>query len=242
MFRCAAAFALLSLGACTAAPSQAQQAQKGSVTGRVVDEQGKPVAGAEIFANYQSFGGGRAMQYGASHQRGTKTAANGTYRIQVADMAPGEYSVSGYARIQVGDRQYQVDLIVDDEANFASTAATVRNFRLGYAEGKNGSDYGVGGIVLIQNAVMDYTPLDQVEVTLAPSKGGAPLTRRLRQTGEGWVATGVPFDDYRVSVRYQGSPLLVRDGGSGPWLDSVVGTFKPLGATSYEMRVDVRQP
>lgn len=242
MFRYAIAFALISLGcACAPSPSQAQ-AQRGSVSGRVVDEQGRPVAGAEIYVNYQSFGGGRAMQYGASHQRGTKTGPNGTYRIRIADMAPGEYSVSGYAKLQVGDQQMQVDLIVDNEANFASTAATVRNFRLGYVEGKNGSDYGVGGIVLVQTAVMDFTPLDEVEVTMVPSRGGASLTRRLRQTGEGWVATGVPFDDYRVSVRHQGRRLLVRDGGSGPWVDSFVGKFKPLGSTSYEMRIDIKQP
>lgn len=242
MFRYAIAFALISLGcACAPSPSQAQ-AQRGSVSGRVVDEQGEPVAGAEIYVNYQSFGGGRAMQYGASHQRGAKTGPNGTYSIRVADMAPGEYSVTGYAKLRVGGQEIQVRLIPDNEANFASTAATVRNFRLGYAEGRGESSYGVGGIVLVQTAVMDFTPLDQVEVTLVPARGGAPLTRRLRQTGEGWAATGVPFDDYRVSVRYQGRQLLVRDGGSGPWVDSFTGRFKPLGASSYEMRIDIKQP
>lgn len=225
--------------ACGQTESIAQTPQAGWVVGKVVDQQGRPVAGAKIFVRYQSFGGGRAGRYGGSIGVDAVTGPNGTYRAKVGNLAPGEYNVTGKAIINQDGQRIEMDLTPEDSSNFASTSATVRNFRVGYAETTEDSNYGTGGMVLVDNGIGDYTPREEVQLILIPANGGAPITRPLRNTGEGWVATGLPFGTYEVMAKHNGRAMLIK-GKNGEWGNSYVGKFERFGPGIYQIRVEVK--
>ncbi|MBN8940393.1 MAG: carboxypeptidase regulatory-like domain-containing protein [Rhizobiales bacterium] len=204
--------------------------ETGYVKGRAVDDEGRPLAGIQVSAVYQSYGGGRAMRYGASHSRTDVTGADGSYRIRISDMAPGEYSASAYRPGSGGDAGTQVALVAEDPSLFANNAATIRNFRMEFVEQLPGNPYGNGGIFVVETVFGHTVAFADIEVTLQPTGGGRTIVRRLRQTGEGWVATGVPPGQYRASATLGGRPLLMNasgmDDGSDPFATSLVGNFK----------------
>jgi len=232
-------FGLPLLWAFGAAQGQAQAPQPGWVVGKVVDQNGRPLAGAQIYVRYQSFGGGRAGRYGGSIGVDAVTDRTGIYRAKVANLAPGEYNVTGKAVLDADGQRIEMDLLPDNKANFASTAATVRNFRVGYAETTETSAYGSGGMVLVDNGIGDYTPREEVELILVPQGGGQPIKRPLRNTGEGWVATGLPFATYEVFARHQGRAMLIK-GKEGEWGNSYVGKFVRVGPGIQQMRVEIK--
>ncbi|MGL4291680.1 MAG: carboxypeptidase-like regulatory domain-containing protein, partial [Phreatobacter sp.] len=204
--------------------------EAGYVKGRAVDDEGRPLAGISVSAVYQSYGGGRAMRYGASHSRSDVTGADGSYRIRISDMAPGEYSVSAYRPGTGGDAGTQVALVATDPALFGNNAATIRNFRMEFVEQLPGNPYGNGGIFVVETVFGHAVEFADIEVTLQPTGAGRTIVRRVRQTGEGWVVTGVPPGQYRATVRLNGRPLLMNisgmDNGSEPFATSLVGNFK----------------
>jgi len=205
----------------------------GSVRGRVLDEKGRPVAGATVTARYQSNPGG------VSYSRSATTDANGAYSIRVSDR-PGAWSVHAQARVD----GMQMDLTPNSDELFASNAATVRNFSVRYAEQTTESAYGTGGMLVVGSAIGDYTPLEEVEVTLRPVGGGAAITRQLRSTGEGWVVTGLRPQTYEVTARHNGRPLQIspRLTPNSPyrWGASVTGGFERTGPGIYQLGVEVR--
>lgn len=238
MFRILMLAATALLFACAPEQSQGQTPQKGYVVGKVVDQNGKPVRDAEIFVGYQSLGGG-TEGYGASHHRTGKTGPDGTYRVQIGNMAMGEYSVSGKAYLMQGRQRVEMNLVPDNPKNFANNAATVRNFRLKFAETTADSSYGEGGMVLVSNAIGDYdTSLADVEITLRPVGGGAAIARPLRSTGEGYVATGLPFGTYEITATHKGRPLLI--GTDDEMGRSYTSEFKRYGPGIYQIRVVVK--
>src|SRR5215217_4051634 len=119
-----------------AATDALAQAKSGVVRGRVVDEGGRPVAGAVMIATYQSFGGGGLM-YGARYNRKATTGADGRYAISLSGLPMGEYSVAG--------SHQGMSLTPENDATFASNAQAVRNFRHGIVESTADDDYGNGG-------------------------------------------------------------------------------------------------
>lgn len=220
---------LLGLAGC-GGDAAAVVAEAGYVKGRAVDDQGRPLAGIQVSAVYQSYGGGRAMRYGASHSRSDVTGPDGSYRIRISDMAPGEYSASAYRPGTVGDAGTQIELVAEDPSLFGNNAATIRNFKMEFVEQLPGNPYGNGGIFVVETAFGQYIELANAEVTLQPTGGGRTIVRRVRRTGEGWVVTGVPPGQYRASVTLNGRPLLMNasgvDGGGDAFTTSLVGNFK----------------
>lgn len=211
----------------------------GHVTGTVTGEDGKPLAGIEISATYQSYGGGRAMRYGASYGRTVTTGADGTYSIRLDDIAPGAYAVTAHAR----RNGTALPLIPENAALVASNEAATRNFRWVVVEQTPDNPYGNGGIFVLENATGDFTDLSEAEVTLWPITGGRTITRRVRRTGEGLVVTGVPDGRYRVSVKLNGQPLLINRSGMAspddPFTPSLEGRFDG-GPTRNQFRVRAR--
>ncbi|RZJ03660.1 MAG: carboxypeptidase regulatory-like domain-containing protein [Brevundimonas sp.] len=205
----------------------------GSVRGRVVDERGRPVAGATVTARYQSNPGG------VSYSRSATTDANGNYSIRVADR-PGAWSVHAQARVD----GMQMNLTPSSEELFASNASTVRNFSVRYAEQTADSAYGSGGMVVVNSSIGDYTPMEEVEVTLRPVGGGEAITRRLRATGEGYVVTGLRPQTYEVTARHNGRPLQMslRLTPTRPyrWGPSVTAALEPGPSGRPQLAVEVR--
>jgi hypothetical protein len=212
----------------------------GHVVGRVTGEDGKPLAGAQVTATYQSYGGARAMRYGASHSRTATTDASGAYRIRLDDMAPGEYAVS--ARGPNGVTQ-QWPLVAGDAANIDNRSASVRNFSWKVVEQSAGDPYGNGGIFVVESAIGDYSDLSEAEVTLWPLTGGRTIVGRVRRTGEGLVVTGIPPGRYRASVRLGGRTVQINRGGiddpNDPFVPSIEGSLTG-GVSGNILRVRAR--
>jgi len=210
----------------------------GTVSGRVTDESGRPIAGAEVSARYQSNGGG------VSYTNSTHTDASGRYSIRVGHRL-GAWSVSARAPVGQGRDAIVVELTPDRPENFAANAATVRNFSLRFTEQTADNPYGDGGMLVAAAALMDYTEMSEVEMTLRPANGGPAIVKRLRQTGEGYVITGLRPQRYTVTARINGSPLLISPALSPSqddyeWGESVTGGFENRGAGIYQLRVEVK--
>lgn len=205
----------------------------GTVSGRVTDDQGRPMAGVVVTARYQSNPGGMSYTLAAP------TGRDGRYSIRVGDR-PGAWSV--HAQAEVGGMT--VNLTPSDGENFASNAATTRDFTLRFQEQTADDPYGDGAMLVVQAAIMDYTPLDEVEVTLRPVDGGPAIVRRLRQTGEGHVVTGLRPRIYEVSARHNGRPLQVSPAltphRDHDWGASHTAGFERTGPGIHQLRVEVR--
>ena len=137
-----------------------------------------------------------------------------------------------------------LDLVPNSDAPFAGNRGAVRNFRLAYVESTATDPYGTGGMLVVASAVGDYTPMDEVSVTLQPTAGGAAITRPLRNSGEGWVVTGLRPQNYRVTASHRGRPMLVSaaltPGADYRWGAAHVGAFERTGPGIYQLRVEVK--
>jgi hypothetical protein len=217
----------------------------GHVVGRVTGEDGRPLAGAQITATYQSYGGGRAMRYGASHSRTATTDASGAYRIRIDDMAPGEYSISAHGPVRADGATQQWPLVANDAANIDNRSASVRNFSWKVVEQSADNPYGNGGIFVVETAIGNYSDLSEAEVTLWPLTGGRTIVGQVRRTGEGLVVTGVPPGRYRASVKLGGRTLQINRGGmddpNDPFVPSIEGSITG-GASGNIFRVRAKGP
>lgn len=216
---------------------QAQAPVEGIVQGRAADEHGRPIADAEVTVRYQSNPGG------VSISRSARTDRQGRYRIDLRQ-PPGVWTAHAKATLSIDGSRMTVDLIPDISAPFAGNAGAVRNFRLRFVEQTAHDVYGVGGMLVVQSAIGDYTPLDEVTVTLHPAGGGTPIEKRLRSTGEGWVVTGLRPVPHRVTASHSGRPMLVSAALTPQrdydWQASVVGRFERTGPGIYQLRIEVR--
>lgn len=215
----------------------AQVPVRDAVVGQAVDEQGDPIADAEISVSYQSNPGG------VSISRSARTDRQGRYRIDLRQ-PPGVWTANAQAVVAIEGRKMAIDLMPDNSEPFAGNAGAVRNFRLRFVEQTADDPYGIGGMLVVASAIGDYTPLDELTVTLQPVAGGAPIERKLRNTGEGWVATGLRPQSYRVTVRQGGRPMLVSPAitpqSEYSWKNDYVGDFQRTGPGIYQIRVEVR--
>lgn len=219
------------------AAAASQTPARDAVVGQVLDEQGRPIADAEVTARYQSNPGGVGIS------RSTRTDRQGRYRIDL-QQPPGVWTAHAKVRLAVNGSAMMVDLLPDDAEPFAGNRGAVRNFRPGFAEQTADDTDGVGGMLVVNSAIGDYTPLDEVTMTLHPAGGGAPLERKLRSTGEGWVVTGLRPQSYRVTASHNGRPMLVSAALTPhrdyDWQPAVVGGFERTGPGVYQLRVEVR--
>jgi len=217
--------------------AKAQAPVRDAVIGQAVNEQGDPIADAEVSVRYQSNPGG------VSISRSVRTDRQGRYRIDLRQ-PPGVWTAAAKAVVAIEGRPMTIDLIPDNSEPFAGNAGAVRNFRLRFTEQTADDPYGVGGMLVVASAIGDYTPLDEVTVTLHPVAGGAPIERKLRSTGEGWVVTGLRPQSYRVTVRQGGRPMLVSPAltpqSEYSWQNAYVGDFQRTGPGIYQIRVEVR--
>lgn len=209
----------------------ASEAQSGGVRGRVVDDSGRPIAGAKIGVYYRSFEGGQRL-YGGSYNRQTTTGADGRYSVSLQGMPRGEYVVSG---------TYEgIDLLPANPATFASTTAAVRNFTHRLVESTDDNDYGNGATLAVDTDIGDYTDLAGLELTLRSRETGRVYTKTVRRTGEGYAVTGLPFGSFEVSGRMNGRAVGIRPySGEGSFGPSVTLSIR-VGAVPAVMRAQIR--
>jgi len=185
-------------------------AKAGTVSGRVTDQSGAPVAGVNIEVVYQTYNSDDLPYGGASIKESAVTDRDGRYSISTDNLPPGEYSANAFQTITNGGREINIDFQPEDKSTFASNADTVRNFTGGYYESSDDNAYGNGGIFVVNNAIGDFTDLTGAEVTLVNAETSQSYTKTVRSTGEGLVVTGLPFGTYHASVTLNGQPLQIK--------------------------------
>jgi hypothetical protein len=185
-------------------------ASAGTVSGRVTDQSGNPVAGVNVEVVYQTYNSGDLPYNGASIKETAVTDGDGRYSISTDSLPPGEYSANAFQMLTNGGKEINIDFQPEDGSTFAGNADTIRNFTGGYYESSEENPYGNGGIFVVNNAIGDFTDLTGAEVTLVDAETGQSYTRTVRATGEGLVVTGLPFGTYTATVTLNGQPLQIK--------------------------------
>jgi hypothetical protein len=193
----------------------AGMASAGSVSGRVVDENGAPVSGVQVEVVYQTYRADQIMGYGESIKAEAVTDSDGRYTISTDNLPPGEYAAHAYRTIDNGGHQKNIDYAAEDGATFIGNADTVRNFTAAIIEQSEELPYGNAGVFVVNNALGDFTDLSAAEVTLTNVATGQTYVKTVRPSGEGLVVTGIPFGTYRASIRLDGRPLQIQLWGPG---------------------------
>ncbi|MGY1426587.1 carboxypeptidase-like regulatory domain-containing protein [Lysobacter sp. A289] len=187
------------------------KAEGGYATGKVVDTQGKPIAGARILLDNTVF-------Y-ASYIKGS-TKEDGTYRIKAQ---PGAWRAYASFKKTYNGKTYSLDLHPDTIDSFDDTGA-VRNFvwKLEGREPENEYNY-YGGLVTVFQDTDFYDDMEDVELTLTPSgpliDGSEGKTLVLRQGDHYWVQFGylqdIPIGRYTVTAILKNKdgprPLRIQD-------------------------------
>lgn len=186
-----------------------------SLSGTARDDLGAPLAGVQVEAVYQSYRADQLNSSGASIKATAVTDAEGRYRIDLGPLPPGEYAANAFQVVLNGGREMLVDLVPDDPATFAGNADTRRDFTAVLVESSEALPYGNGGIFVLNNAIGDFTDLSGAEVTLVDIASGRTFVKPVRASGEGLVATGIPYGTYRASVTLAGQALRVALWGAG---------------------------
>ncbi|MFE5318947.1 stalk domain-containing protein [Paenibacillus sp. NPDC056579] len=203
------------------------------VKGRVVDTQGRPIQGAEVFADNQ-------LLYNSNLN--AVTDANGYYRIDLPLLATtwrmgGSHSVNSY----------KIDLTPEVDAAFAGNTGAIRNFTL-QAETVYGELY---LYIALDDFVKGYME-NNVELTLTPidsSMGGSGqvITKYGYNFPGGFGMNDVPLGKYKVTARYappgeKPLQMLVSVRNKGKYADSVEFEFSPLVPGIYQAEIEVKMP
>lgn len=214
-----------------AEPSQAQTAEPWVVKGRVVDEQGRPVARAKILADNE-------LLYN-SYASGT-TGPDGRYRIQLPHVHV-TWNASGKASRMVAGEKIETDLAPEDEDSFAGNQGAVRNFTLrtsGMKADGSGSSY--GATVVVYTPIMSGVDTRQVQLKFEPLDGGAPFSGTPVSTGDGDAIKGVAVNRYRISATLGGRPLGIRVRNQGGYGRTVEPQFTKIMSTLYQLELEVK--
>jgi hypothetical protein len=193
----------------------ATAANAGTVSGRVTDQSGEPVFRVNVEVVYQTYNSDDLPNGGASIKASALTDGDGRYSISTDHLPPGEYSANAFHVITNGGKEINIDFQPEDSSTFAGNADTVRNFTGGYYESTPENPYGNGGIFVLNNAIGDFTDLSDAEVALVHVESGTGYRRKVRQTGEGLVVTGIPFGNYLAAVWLNGRQMQVKLWGPG---------------------------
>ncbi|GGO38718.1 hypothetical protein [Deinococcus humi] len=190
------------------------------MSGVVKDEQGKPVAGAEVFADNTLYDNMNAIG---------RTDAHGRYSIDLPRQELGTWVPGAYVKRDYNGVNHEFRLYADDESPFSASRGAVRNF-VWRLSGERG-DGNMGKLVYIY--ITEGVSLSNVEVTLTP-KGpladgsvGRPITRRV-PTGR---IEDVPVGRYTATARLLRDgqaplPLLVSPGQGGNYGPSATADFE----------------
>lgn len=224
---CAAAMAV----AGCADASQAQTAEPWVVKGRVVDEQGRPVAGAKLAIDnellYNSYVMGR-------------TGPDGRYRIQLPHIHV-TWNAGGKAVRTVAGEKIDLDLTPENNDSFAGTQGAVRNFTLrASGERPDGGHYGASVVVYSEpGSVFDTFG---VQLKFEPLDGRPAFTGVVKRTGDGNAVPDIAVDRYRISATYKGRPLRMRlrnEGDFGPYVEP---PFHKIMTGLYDLSLEVQEP
>jgi len=235
---------LLSLLACTTPVNEEidpGKPQKGIVSGRVLDTNGKPLANADIAVNNSQFYNNNILG---------KTDANGRYNLPVP---PGSWYVRGTVTIRFDNKNYTLDLFPETTGTFAGTEGAVRNLRWKLS-GEKPKEFGMagyyGGSLEVYGAIGDFFDTDHVEFTFEPAgpliDGSTGKTLTIKANTQS--ALDIPLGKYILTARYlttNQKMVLRQRNANQSYQNSVTASFDPsyAGATgNYQLTLEVKLP
>ncbi|CCH03126.1 hypothetical protein FAES_5127 [Fibrella aestuarina BUZ 2] len=197
------AVVLISASACTnpdVVSPETSTAEKGVVKGRVVDNQGKPVANAEIIASSTDYYNKTTTAY---------TDANGTYRLQLpTGVAEGSYSASGTVTIKYHGKNVKMALYEENTRVFSAYDGAVRNFVFRLTGKRTADDdetaTPLGGSVQVHHQV-DNVVWENLELTLEPVgplvDGSTGQTIIRTMPAHDYYLRDIPVGQYKITAR-----------------------------------------
>lgn len=181
----------------------APPSQPGTVTGTVVDTQGRPIAGARVWVQ-------PSITTGLVEVR---TDANGRYVAQGLIDVP--YTAKAWAYVEYGGRQLCLRLGMGSPADYDSfvpSQGAVRDFRwqlTGPIEDLRNLNEYFGGMLRVMNT--GYYTGGRIELTFTPTgpridgSTVAPFTRTLNDPGRDYDVHDLPVGPYRVTAALVGA-------------------------------------
>jgi|SRR5919202_4334091 hypothetical protein len=200
--------------------NSAPASQNGYLVGKVTDSQGNPLPRATVFVDHTVFSGDGPE---------VKTAADGTYQVQMTDIA-GEWIAKSYLLKQYNDRIYKLWLDPENDAPFTANEKPVRNFQwklTGHMPDLSLDLYYGGTIELYRDLNADgLFDSENVELTLTPvgplidGSTGKALKIQAKRGSYG-IIKDVPIGRYKVMAVYKptGEQLLVCNAWDGENFD-----------------------
>lgn len=226
------AVAGLALGALALTPAcgAAQSAQPYVVRGRVTDERGRPIAGAEIVIDNE-------FLYNSNVT--ARSGADGSYRVQLPRVA-STWNATASTQRMVGGQIVKMELAPDNEASFAGNQGAVRNFSI-RTSGRRADGRSYGGSAIVTTPIMSSVSASTVILTLTPEGGGAPVSGQVQSTGDGYALRDIPIGRYVVTARASTGPVKIRMRNRGAYGRSVTAEFTPVTDTIYHMELEVSE-
>ena len=230
--------AALTQGASAPEASATASVEANTVTGRVTDAAGNPIAGVEVFADH-------TLLYDANLL--ARTDADGYYRIDLGAVSPSSWTVGAYLTRDFHGTKYEMRLHPENPDPFTGHDGAVRNLHWlltgedgnGGALGAQGYVYQEGGFVEPNELRIDLTPIELIDGT----RGGETVTR----IPVGSTLYDVAIGRYTVVVRHE-SPdgrvtvLPVRERFGGDFADSIETSGRGSRDGNYLLELEVQAP
>ncbi|MEZ0454728.1 hypothetical protein ABTW24_24280 [Sphingobacterium thalpophilum] len=226
---------------CSKSEVNTPQESLGSVKGKVLTSDGRPVAGAKIVIS-------SVIWYNENNV--VTTAADGTYKRKL--VGPDNDAWYAYASIEkeYNGKKYTIDLHPESTEDFLPSKEITRNFTWKLTGEQIGRSTGIyGGMVTVGSEPGEFYDFTNVILTLTPqgplidgSKGSklviaVPASQRLE----------VPIGRYNVSAVYavpgkNQKPMRVRLSNTGSYNTNAIVDFTP--STDYCkncMTIDIKE-
>ncbi len=227
----AAAPDFLIVAACSLRPETANfGTEKGYVTGRATDAEGKPLAGVKIIVDHGLY---------FNTNMTTSTDADGRYRIKVP--AGAWFAFAQLSKTYNG-KTYTFYLKPDNSDSFGSEGA-VRNF-VWMTTGKREkplADGFFGGTVTFDENPRSrmIVETDEIEFTFTPVgkliDGSSDKTLKLRAENKDRKLKDIPIGRYKITASFRGEPLKLRRWGTqDEFVAALEADFEPNGSDCFD--------
>jgi hypothetical protein len=218
-------------------PADAGTVEPYVVKGRVTTEDGRPLPGAEVWAD-------NTLSYNSNAL--AVSGADGSYRIELPRSEALTWQMGGHVVTTYSGQQFDLELAVD-RTPFASAEGAIRDFtwHLGGPHQDDDELY-YGGLVYVyedlgHNDLSDggwqitFTP----DGPLIDGSAGQPFTRDV----DAGQISGVPVGTYTVSATYlpaDGSPavpLYIRQRDTGDYAPDATASFRSDSGPLMELEI-----
>jgi Carboxypeptidase regulatory-like domain len=206
-------------------PNQSSGLEPFVVKGKIVDNNGVPLAGVEVVANNTIFFDSNGL---------ATTDANGNYRIELIN---GSWHMTASMMRDLNGQSYRVDLTPDNDVAFAGSEGAIRNF-VWQSSGRKAQQ---GSVFAYADITVEFLEAQYIELTLEPQgalldgSAGQTITGMLTHTADGDGLINVPLGRYKITVRYlvpgeSPAVLEIKPRNSGEYSDSLTADFEtPFG-------------